>query len=151
MSGRSKKQGPISDSLRVFGENLKIARTAAGLSQDALAQISGRSRSMIYEVEAGARNLSLETAEDLAKALNLPLHTLLQPGGVAVPDAEQTALSTGILPIRPGSLAIELPAAAALESAMHLAKHSGRTIIVIDPESRQIRGTFPKPPSDKQD
>lgn len=52
-------------------DNLRRLRTAAGLSQTALAQASGISRRMIIAVESGDANISLSSLDKLAGAMGV--------------------------------------------------------------------------------
>lgn len=61
-----------------FGLRLKLLRTSRGLSQEALADISGIDRSYIGGVERGERNISLINIHKLALALNVPIEELFK-------------------------------------------------------------------------
>lgn len=54
---------------RRFGQRLRETRERAGLTQEGLANVSGLSRTMIVEVEAGRRGVMLDRLWDLARAL----------------------------------------------------------------------------------
>jgi ribosome-binding protein aMBF1 (putative translation factor) len=62
-----------------FGRQLREARNAAGMSQEALSKVVGIDRSDISKIEAGTRNLSLETMARLATAVELDISVLLTP------------------------------------------------------------------------
>ena len=64
---------------QTFGRNVKLARKATGLSQEAFADVSGIARSYMSDVERGARNPTLEVVERIALALETPAHHLLDP------------------------------------------------------------------------
>jgi transcriptional regulator with XRE-family HTH domain len=53
----------------VFGKNVKVARTGAGLTQGALAERVGVSRYYLAQIEAGRANPSLDIIAALAWAL----------------------------------------------------------------------------------
>lgn len=55
----------------MIGPRLKSSRIAAGLSQTALAQLTGLSQSFIAQIEGGDRMPGLETVQTLAKALGV--------------------------------------------------------------------------------
>jgi transcriptional regulator with XRE-family HTH domain len=55
-----------------FGITIKRLRRSAGLSQEALGQVSNFDRTYISGIERGARNPSLVTIIRLAQALNCP-------------------------------------------------------------------------------
>jgi transcriptional regulator with XRE-family HTH domain len=69
MSSILHKQGIRSDVLAHVGENLRRLRKAAGLSQSALAEVSGISRRTIASVEGGETNISLASLDRMAEAL----------------------------------------------------------------------------------
>ncbi len=62
--------------LHVFGQRLRQAREAEGLSLSELAETAGLSRRYVTEAEAGRGNLSLLKLAALARALHLPLSEL---------------------------------------------------------------------------
>lgn len=57
------------ESAAAFGRTLRRKRTAAGLTQEALASASGLHRTFISMLERGVRNPSLEVIFKLAAAL----------------------------------------------------------------------------------
>lgn len=65
--------------LKLFGANLKRHRDINGLSQEALAEISGLDRTYISGCERGVRNPSLNSIAKLAKALDIQPAQLLEP------------------------------------------------------------------------
>ena len=60
-----------------FGCVIRRHRRARGLSQEALADLSGISRSHLGKVELGASMPSIATAERLARALGKSLASLI--------------------------------------------------------------------------
>ena len=60
-----------------FARRLALARQAAGLSQDGLAERSGVPTATIRNLEQGRRRPMLETAVELAIALRVPLDDLI--------------------------------------------------------------------------
>jgi two-component system, response regulator len=60
-----------------FGAAVRKWREALKLSQEQLAKRAGLHRTYICDIERGARNISLEKTQKLAKALSIPLVTLL--------------------------------------------------------------------------
>ena len=66
------------DVLMHVSGNLKRLRGAAGLSQSALAELSGISRRMIVAVERGEANISLSSLDRLAMALGVDFVELVR-------------------------------------------------------------------------
>lgn len=62
-----------------FGQNLRAARQEAGLTQEQVADAAGAQRPYITQIESGLRNVSLELAESLARAVGKNLAELLPP------------------------------------------------------------------------
>ena len=73
MSTENTKQGRIE-----FGERLKAAREAAGLSLRELAAESGVDHSNIAQIEKAERDPQLSTILALAEALKLPASELMK-------------------------------------------------------------------------
>ena len=59
-----------------FGYVLRELRTEAGLSQEAFADKCGLHRTYIGSIERGEKNITIETADKIAKALGLSLSAL---------------------------------------------------------------------------
>lgn len=55
----------------IFANNLRRMRVARGLSQDELAALAGLHRTYVGSVERGERNITLESIERLAGALEV--------------------------------------------------------------------------------
>ncbi|MBI5170536.1 MAG: helix-turn-helix transcriptional regulator [Candidatus Eisenbacteria bacterium] len=64
--------------LRAFGKRVRELRTRKGLSQEALAELSGLHRTYVGGVERGERNIGLKNICALAAALELPVSMLFQ-------------------------------------------------------------------------
>lgn len=60
-----------------FALNLKRVREYRGLSQEALADLSGLHRTYVGSVERGERNISIDNIEKLSIALNVCPEDLL--------------------------------------------------------------------------
>lgn len=60
-----------------FGRQLRNLRVSKDISQEELADLAGLHRTYISSVERGERNVTLETVEKLAGALNVPLSRLM--------------------------------------------------------------------------
>ena len=61
----------------LLGQAVKVRRQKLGFSQEELAWRAGLNRTYVTDVERGARNLSLNTIDRLASALQTPLSALL--------------------------------------------------------------------------
>ena len=61
-----------------FGKRVKKIRTGKGLSQAKLAKVLGVHPTYISGIERGVRNMSLKNIERLAKALEVPIISLLK-------------------------------------------------------------------------
>ena len=64
---------------RVFGRNVRDARKAKGMSQEALAFEAELMRSYISDLERGQRNPSLKAIGKIADALGVEPWRLLKP------------------------------------------------------------------------
>ena len=62
----------------VFGLNVKKARKAKGLSQENLAHLAHIDRTYLPSIEKGERNVSLNVAHRIAKALDVDLCNLIK-------------------------------------------------------------------------
>lgn len=56
-----------------YGEKVKTVRKSLKVSQEHLAELSNLDRTYISDIENGKRNVSIETAYKIAKALKTPL------------------------------------------------------------------------------
>lgn len=64
----------------IVAENIKNERVRLGLSQEALAERSGLHRTYIGGIERGERNITLESLEKIALALNIsPASMMTKP------------------------------------------------------------------------
>lgn len=64
----------------LFAANLRKARLAKGLSQEALADLAGLHRTYVGCVERNEKNISIDSMERLGKALGADLKDLLDRG-----------------------------------------------------------------------
>jgi transcriptional regulator with XRE-family HTH domain len=62
----------------LFGKRVRERRLALGLTQQELADRAGLHRSYIGQVELGRRNVTLKSAEKIARALHLDIVSLLK-------------------------------------------------------------------------
>lgn len=65
------------DIIKVFGTNLRKKRIEKGLSQEKFAELCNLHRTYISDIECFARNVSLETVQKIADALEVDSYTLL--------------------------------------------------------------------------
>ena len=77
-----------------FGAAIKTWRNRLGISQEELGARAGLHRTYISDIERGARNVSLESVEKLAGALNVSISSLF-----AVPGGKELLLSDGLVDI----------------------------------------------------
>ncbi|MBB4843181.1 transcriptional regulator with XRE-family HTH domain [Paucibacter oligotrophus] len=63
----------------VFARNLRRARRLKDLTQESLALDAGVPRAYLSRVERGGINLSIDSADSLARAIGIPLHELVDP------------------------------------------------------------------------
>jgi len=61
---------------KILGENIRTARTKAGLSQEQLAEKADLSRNYIGNVERAEYKITVETLAQIAKALRLRVSDL---------------------------------------------------------------------------
>lgn len=63
---------------KFFGEKISELRKSKGLSQEKLALEANIDRTYIGDIEKGKRNISLEVANKLSKALNTHISQILK-------------------------------------------------------------------------
>jgi transcriptional regulator with XRE-family HTH domain len=61
----------------IVGNNIRMLRRNRGLSQEEFAERCGLHRTYVGAIERGERNITLETLEKFARALNVRPETLL--------------------------------------------------------------------------
>ena len=137
------------DSKKPFGESVRKWRRRLGISQEELAGRAGLHRTYVCDVERGARNVSLESIEKLARALEVSVPSLLSYSrdGLAGESASDPARGAGLVNIlfvedleddvelalralRKGNIAnnihVERDGAAALDYLFGLGKHANQ-------------------------
>ena len=67
----------MTEEASTIGAAVKTARTAAGMSQLALANAAGCTQAHISDIESGRREPSLRQLRAIARALSLPAGSLL--------------------------------------------------------------------------
>jgi transcriptional regulator with XRE-family HTH domain len=81
-----------------FGEELRVARVSAGLTQSQLALRASVSQPLVSAVERGVRGTSIEVASRLASASGCELGLRLFPAdGVGLSDSGQLAMAEAIV------------------------------------------------------
>ena len=78
-----RKRNPPLSARERFARNLRDARQAKGLSQEALADAAGLHRTYIGSVERGERNISIDNMERIASSLGVSILDLLKDGDAA--------------------------------------------------------------------
>lgn len=81
-TGCSRSDSPIGKAKAriMFGENIRHAREAAGLSQAEFAELCLTTQGYISAVELGKNNVSIDRISHFAKVLSVPIDSLLRPG-----------------------------------------------------------------------
>ena len=67
---------PVGFAREVFAANMRAMRAERGWSQEVLAFETGLHRTFIAHCERGARNISLDNIEKIARAFNVPISEL---------------------------------------------------------------------------
>jgi len=83
------------DAKSSFASAVKAGRSRLGISQEELAGRAGLHRTYVSDIERGARNLSLESIEKLARALEISVSSLFSSPGHPSGSAEGTVFSAG--------------------------------------------------------
>ena len=80
--------------VRDFGATVRSLREALSWSQEQLAEYAGLNRSYVGEIERGTAIASIVTADKLARALGVPIATLLCASSAAdATDHKQAAVA----------------------------------------------------------
>lgn len=83
----------MSDITKILGRRIRNYRTAKGLSQEKLAELSGCHPTYIGQLERGEKNATIESIEKIASALNLPLSRLFEQLGAQEDRADNIPLA----------------------------------------------------------
>lgn len=73
----------MSNITRILGQRIRNYRTANGLSQEKLAELSGCHPTYIGQIERGEKNATVESIEKIAVALKISLSKLFENLGAA--------------------------------------------------------------------
>ena len=71
----------MSDITKILGQRIRNYRTAKGLSQEKLAELSGCHHTYIGQIERGEKNATIESIEKISSALNISLSKLFEKLG----------------------------------------------------------------------
>jgi len=72
---------PVSEAAKRLAKNVRLLRVAHGWSQEALALNAGLDRTFVGAIERAERNITLASAEKIAKALGMTVADLLTAYG----------------------------------------------------------------------
>lgn len=78
---------------KILGQRIRNYRTARGLSQEKLAELSGVHHTYVGQVERGEKNATIESIEKIATALNISLSTLFEKLGQGEGEARSIPLA----------------------------------------------------------
>lgn len=124
-----------------FGEELRVARVAAGLSQSQLARRARVSQTTVSAVERGARGASMEVASRLATGCGYELGVRLFPGdGVSLRDSGQLAMAEALVAAasRLWHARLELPVSSSDRRAADLVLEGASEVLHIEIERRLV-------------
>ena len=68
----------MSDITKILGQRIRNYRTAKGLSQEKLAELSGCHPAYIGQIERGEKNATIESIEKISSALDVSLSKLFE-------------------------------------------------------------------------
>ncbi len=71
----------MKDLAKMIGKRIRNYRTAKGLSQEKLAEMSGCHATYIGQIERGEKNATVESIEKISSALQVPLSQLFEKLG----------------------------------------------------------------------
>ena len=93
------EEKPAPDVKRPFGASVKSWRKRLHISQEELAGRAGLHRTYVCDVERGARNVSLESIEKLARALEISTATLFRYESTPGQEGEPRLAGEGLVDI----------------------------------------------------
>ncbi|VAW78366.1 hypothetical protein MNBD_GAMMA13-1884 [hydrothermal vent metagenome] len=70
---------PVCEPARQLAKNIRLLRVTHGWSQETLAELAGLDRTFVGAIERAERNITLASAEKIAKAFGLSIVDLLTP------------------------------------------------------------------------
>ncbi len=82
----------MSDIAKMLGQRIRNHRTAKGLSQEKLAELSGCHPTYVGQLERGEKNATVESIEKIAAALDIPLSKLFEKLGSREQSADNIPL-----------------------------------------------------------
>ena len=82
----------MSDIAKVLGQRIRNYRTAGGLSQEKLAELSGCHPTYIGQIERGEKNATIESIEKISDALHISLSKLFEKIGTQEDGARNIPL-----------------------------------------------------------
>jgi transcriptional regulator with XRE-family HTH domain len=141
-----------------LARNVRAARRQRRWTQEILGDRSGLGRAVIHRTEKAVSNLTIESINAIARALELGedgSSILLASTGPASNADVSRESGREKRPVRAEAvdkprliskdhLAIELPAGQAFEAARLLANHFGHSITLVDPSNRLVAGIATK-------
>ena len=80
--------------IKVFGTNVKHYRLSLGLSQEKFAELCDLHRTYISDIECFQRNISLESVQKIADALEVETYKLFLEEDYKCPEIEQKVGNT---------------------------------------------------------
>ena len=76
----------MSDIAKILGQRIRKYRTAKGLSQEKLAELSRCHPTYIGQIERGEKNATVESIEKISDALDISLSVLFEKLGACTED-----------------------------------------------------------------
>lgn len=102
----------IADVYGHVGHAISKYRTAAGLSQAALANAIGLTRTSISNIEQGRQKMLVHTLVDIAASLSVPVESLLPTAEANISDRDRTFTGSDISPVERATISAILDASA---------------------------------------